>query len=385
MKIVVLGGYGVMGSSVVRDLVKGPDVERIIIAGRHINESRLHESIRKNHKVTGQIVDISDYQALIRLIKGNDVVINCVGPFYKFAIPTMKAAIEARVHYLDIMDDYDTTQAAFDLDKTAKDAGVAVCIGYGSSPGFGNIVARYAANKLDRVEEIRLLWGYAMNDPAGPSVLAHMFHALRGDVPQFLDGKLVYIPGGSGGEEVVDFGEKYGKCPVYYLGHPEPITMPRYFQGIKTVVNKGCFLPLWVNSLFLELLKRGFGDTEPIGLINNVNLPPESMVIHIMQSGSEFRKLVEESTTAPLNVVVKGTIGNKKVTYVYSSDGRMAPGTAIPASICAQMLARGEIKGSGILPPEACVDPVLFLSRFAQRGFRLHEQSIVAGEVELSE
>jgi len=382
MKVVVLGGCGIVGSSVVRDLIKGADVEKVIIADRMIREENLHESVKASNKISRQIVDIADFQALVEILKGNDVVINCVGPFYKSAIPTMKAAIEAGINYLDIMDDYDTTMASFDLDELAREAGISICIGFGSSPGFGNVVAKYAAEKLDQVDEIRLLWGFALNDPAGPGALAHTFHALRGEVPQYLDGKLVNVLGGSGGEEIVDFGEPYGKCPVYYWGHPEPITMPRYFKGVKTVVNKGCLLPLWVNGLFFDLIKHGFADREPVKMNGN-SIVPEDFIVQVMQKGASFRKQVEEYTTAPLDVVVKGKKGDEIVTYVYRSAGAMAPGTAIPASICAQMVGRGEIKEKGVLPPEACIDPKAFLSMFARRGFHLFEQKTVLGEAEI--
>jgi len=382
MRIIVLGGCGIMGSSVVRDLIKEPEIESVVVADKKIDITRLHKSAQESEKVSMQTLDVDDSGALVEAIKERDVVINCTGPFYRFGIPVMKAAIEAGINYLDIMDDYDTTLAAFDLDEAAKEAGISLCIGFGSSPGFGNVLARYAVDKLDQVDEIRLLWGYALNDPAGPSVLSHMFHALQGDVPQYLDGKLVSVPGGSGGEEIVNFLEPFGPCPVYYLGHPEPITMPRYFKGVKTVVNKGCFLPLWVNDLFFELIKRGFAEPESM-MIDEKPVVPEELLIQVMLHGTSFTKQVEEWTTAPLQVVVKGSKGNQAVTYAYESHGRMAPGTAIPASICAQMLARGEIKEKGVVPPEACVEPKKFLGEFAKKGFRLIEEKTVKGEAEI--
>ena len=382
MKIVVLGGFGVMGASTCRDVIKGPGVEKVIVAGRNIRMEGLHKSVQESDKVSTQAIDVNDHEAVVKLIKGNDVVINCTGPYYKYGIPIMKAAIEAGVNYLDVMDDYDTTLAAFDLDQPAKEAGLSLCIGFGSSPGFGNIIARYAVDKMDQVDEIRLLWGLAINDPYGPGVMSHMFHALRSDVPQFLDGKLVNVPGGSGGEEIVEFMEPYGKCPVYYLGHPEPITMPRYFKGIKTVVNKGCCLPLWVNDFIFDLIKRGIADREPI-TFDGKSVMPEDFLVQVMQTGATFRKQVEDYTTAPFMVMVKGREGNKAVTYVYESAGRMAPGTAIPASICAQMLGRGEIKEKGVLPPEACVDPKIFFGKFAERGFKLYERKTITGEAKI--
>ena len=380
MKMVILGGSGIMGASVARDLIKGKEVERVLVADKVVDPTKLHESVKKSEKVTTQTIDVNDHDALVKLMKGNDVVINCVGPFYKYAIPTMKAAIEAGVNYLDIMDDWDTTLAAFDLDEAAKKAGVAICIGYGSSPGFGNIAVRYAAEKMDQVDEVRLLWGFALNDPAGGGAVGHGFHSLRGEVPQYLDGKLVNVPADSGGEEIVDF-EEYGKHPVFYWGHPEPITIPRYIKGIKTVVNKGYFLPIWVHDMVMNSIKWGIADTEPI-MVGGNSIIPEDFVVQIMLKGATFKKLVEEDTTAPFICLVRGKEGNKPVTYSYYSAGRMAPGTAIPASICAQMLARGEINMKGVLPPEACVDPKVFFAKFAARGFVLNEKKTITEDIE---
>lgn len=369
-----------MGSSVVRDLIKGDEVEKVAIVDKKVDMTKLHESVRSSKKVSTQTVDVADFQALVKIIKGNDVVVNCVGPYYKYGLHTMKAAIEAGVNYLDIMDDYDTTLAAFDMDEPAKKAGLSLCIGFGSSPGFNNIIVKYAADKLNEVDEVRILWGYTLNDTGGTGVVIHMFHALQGNVPQYLDGKLVYVPAGSGIEEV-EFVEPFGKCPVYYVGHPEPITIPRYIKGVKTVVNKAGIIPLWGNQLFKELVERGFASDEPLTVGDN-SIIPEQFLAEFIQNSPSFKKHVEEWTTEPGKIIVKGKEGNKVVTYVYNSSGRMAPGTGIPASICAQMLARGEIKEKGVVAPEGCVDPKLFLARFAKKGFRLSETKVVTQEMQ---
>ncbi|MGD0352371.1 MAG: saccharopine dehydrogenase NADP-binding domain-containing protein [Dehalococcoidia bacterium] len=381
MKALILGGCGVMGSSVARDLIKSDDITEVILADRRIDMAKMHKSLQNSKKVSTQTIDVAEFKALVRLIKGNDVVINCVGPFYKYAISIMKATIEAGVNYLDIMDDYDTTIAAFkEMDQPARKAGLSLCIGFGSSPGFGNIIVKYAADKLDEVDEVRILWLGAINDPSGTGAMAHAFHCLKGEHPQYLDGKLVNVAGFDG-EEEFDFGEPYGKCPVYYFGHPEPITIPRYIKGVKTVVNKGGFLPLWFNQLIKELIARGFAEDEPI-LVGSASVVPIDFVTSIIGQSPILRKQVEAYTTAPFSAVIKGKEGNKNVTYVYSSGGgAMAPGTAIPASICAQMLARGDIKVKGVVAPEGCIDPNAFFREFARRGFRLSETKTVTEEI----
>jgi saccharopine dehydrogenase (NAD+, L-lysine-forming) len=292
----------------------------------------------------------------------------------------MKATIEAGVNYIDIMDDYDVTLAAFDLDEPAKKAGLSLCIGFGSMPGFTNVIVKYAADKLDEVDDISLYWLYTLNDTGGAGVIAHMFHALQGNVPQFLNGELVAVPAGSGVEEV-EFLEPFGRCEVYYIGHPEPITIPRYIKGVKNVVNKAGVMPAWGNQLFRDLMQHGFVSEEPI-LVEGVPVAPQKFIAEFMLNSPTFKEEVAEWRTEPGKTIVKGKKNGRPVTYIYESSGRMAPGTGIPASICAQMLGQGEITAKGVVAPEGCVDPRQFLTKFAEVGFVLHETKIETHEAE---
>ena len=45
---------------------------------------------------------------------------------------------------------------------------------------------------------------------------------------------------------------------------------------------------------------------------------------------------------------------------------------AIPLSIGAQMIARGDIKERGVLPPESVIDPALFFAELKKRGINIH-------------
>ncbi len=65
-----------------------------------------------------------------------DVVINYAGPFYKTAVAVARAAVESKVNYIDICDDYEAAEILFasDIDKAAKDAGITVLTGMGLIP-----------------------------------------------------------------------------------------------------------------------------------------------------------------------------------------------------------------------------------------------------------
>ena len=48
--------------------------------------------------------------------------------------------------------------------------------------------------------------------------------------------------------------------------------------------------------------------------------------------------------------------------------------TAISAAIGAEMLARGDIKAKGVLPPEACIEPEPFIAELTKRNIRIQEK-----------
>ena len=50
-------------------------------------------------------VDARSRESLVSAMRGANVVLNCVGPFYRFGPPILEAAIEARVDYVDVCDD----------------------------------------------------------------------------------------------------------------------------------------------------------------------------------------------------------------------------------------------------------------------------------------
>jgi len=45
---------------------------------------------------------------------------------------------------------------------------------------------------------------------------------------------------------------------------------------------------------------------------------------------------------------------------------------AIPLSIGAQMIARGDIKDRGVYPPESVIDPAIFFAELKKRGIKIH-------------
>ncbi len=202
-------------------------------------------------------MDVNDHDGMVNTFKETDVVINCAGPFYKTAVPVAKAAVEAKVNYIDICDDYEGTEILFnsEIDKMAREAGITVLTGMGSDPGTNNVLVKWYADRLDSVDEIYLYWVVSIAELAG-AAWDHSLHMTLGKVPQYLNGELVHVEGGT---EVVaeEFLEPLGTCHVRYVGHPQPLTIPKYIKGVKNVVIKGALIPLWVDELIKQQKDTG--------------------------------------------------------------------------------------------------------------------------------
>jgi lysine 6-dehydrogenase len=381
MHVLVVGGCGAMGQAVALDLVKQGQVEKVVLGDISIDPARLREKLRGNPKASLAKVDVNDRAGLIKAMKGADIVINCAGPFYKTAVAVAGAAVEARVNYIDICDDYEAAKILFDsdIDAAAREAGITVLTGMGSDPGTNNVIVKWYADHLDRVDEVSLFWVVSIADLSEGAAWDHSLHMIIGKLPQYLDGKLEYVDGGTG-EETAHFLEPLGTCQVRYVGHPQPLTIPRYIKGVKRVVIKGALIPLWVDQLIKEQRESGFLSKEPVE-VNGAPVAPYDLTLKLWGTIPNDRD--RGPVASGLKVIVKGERDGKGVTYTADIVGRMAPGTGLPASIAALMLHAGEVKAKGLVAPEGCIDPEKFLKALLQRGARIHQTETIASMIQL--
>jgi lysine 6-dehydrogenase len=375
MRALIIGGAGGMGQGVARDLVKQERVSGVILADLYPDQERLSAKLRESEKTTLVKMDVNDHDAMVTAFRDVDVVINTAGPFYKTAVPVAKAAVAAKVNYIDICDDYEGTEILFnsEIDQLAKEAGITVLTGMGSDPGTNNVLVKWYADRLDEVDDIYLYWVVSIAELAG-AAWDHSLHMTLGKIPQYINGKLVYVEGGT---DVVaeQFLEPLGTCHVRYVGHPQPLTLPKYIKGVKNVIIKGALIPLWVDELIKEQKDTGFLNTEPIH-IKGVAVTPYDMALKLWETIPVGRDNGPQSSG--LKVIVKGTRNGDAVTYTADMVGRMAPGTGLPASIAALMMNAGDVAEKGVVAPEGCIDPDKFLAAFIARGARIYQTETIA-------
>lgn len=381
MKVFIVGGGGNVGQEVALRLIRQEEIESIILGDVNTDPTCLRDRLRKSRKTSLVKIDANDQKSLTGMLKDADVAVNCAGPFLKTAVTVAGAAVEAGVDYIDICDDYEAVDIllASDIDKAAKEAGITVLTGMGSDPGTNNIIAKWYADRLDRVDEISLFWAVGIAELAGAAAWEHSLRMTTGKIPQFLDAKLEYVEGGAG-EETVQFSEPLGPCTVRYVGHPQPLTMPRYIKGLKNVVVKGALLPGWVDRLLREQKETGLLSKTPID-VHGMKVAPYDLALRLWDTIPQNRD--QGPSSSGLKVVVKGERKGKEVTYTADMVGGMASGTGLPASIAVLMLGAREIRAKGVVAPEGCIDPEKFLAALLQSGARIRQTETITSIIEV--
>jgi len=341
-------------------------------------------------------VDITERQNLRAVLSGAALVFNAVGPFYKSALPVIDAAIETRVDYMDINDDHDVA-AQLVLDPSyhqrATEAGIKILIGFGHGPGLQNVLARLGADRLDRVNAIRLCaivpFAFRLFSPA---VLDHMFHVLGGESTQYLEGQYQKMSGMTGARKV-SFLPPFRTYTAHYWGHGEPITVPHFIPGVKEVSGRFAFFPQAGNDLMGRLIDLGFGSRDPVP---ELGISPLKFLTHYAASeagGKHFTMNTGEEPFKYANQVeVEGTRNGSRVRMIFEqhgsfgedekllSEGHAAAGHSFdPTPTCARIaiesLLGGELKGTGVLAPEACLDPERYVREVVREtGMALHER-----------
>lgn len=352
-KVVVLGGAGGMGSMAVKDLVLNENCKQIIIADADVNAAnRIKDEINSDN-VFVQQVDVTDNQGLVQLLTGAEIVINFIGPFYKYAPMIIRACIKAKTNYVDICDDFDAAEIILEMDQEVKKAGITVLTGMGTSPGLTNILAKMGMNELDLTEEIDMNW--VMGDSeTGSAVLYHFFHCGTGVVPGYKDGKKTMIkPFKEDGSVTINFPEPLNQVKVYDIGHPEPITFPYFYPDVKKVSNKGTLLPSEIVDKIKLLFDLGFGSIKEMDF-QGVKISPRDFAVKYIQENPEFMEVDGSHGFGGLKVIVKGIKDGAETSYVYTTvtSESTAESVAIPAVAGAKLIVTGKVKNNGVIAPE---------------------------------
>ena len=283
MRILIVGGAGLMSAGTVRDLLsdRSSGITKVIAADSNSDRLAALKNTLSDPRLETRQFDVSDRAALLSLLQECDICVNGVPTFAGFQMHIFEACLAARRTYTDYggMGVYTVQQKAA-CDQW-KQAAVTAVIGLGSDPGMSNIICRAVADQLDTIDRINLYWA-ATKHPADspvlvpPYSLSTLLAEYANPSKQFLDGRLQDVPPQSG-TETIDLPAPWGRTTFIYSQHSEPLTVP-FAEGIK---EKGIREFTWKLSLphrdhqaWIGLVKAGFRpDDDPIQ-VHGVSVKP---------------------------------------------------------------------------------------------------------------
>lgn len=388
MRYVVLGGAGAMGRITVRDLFETAVDAEILIADYNLESAQKLARSYRSPRVKAAFVDVLDLQATSRLLRGAFAVINSVQ--YEYNLHVMKAALRARTHYLDLGGLFHMTRRQLKLHSRFKKAGLTAILGIGAAPGITNVLARFAADQLDRVREIHIRLGSidetkVINPPplASSYSIQTILEEFSYPPAVFTTGRFKFVEPMSGEEEVI-FPAPVGRQYPMHTIHSEIATLPLTYKnkGISEVSFKIAFDRDFTEKVRF-LRDVGLASEKPVA-VKGVKVAPRDLLVRLI------RTLPKPVTRGPLKeyeiirVVVKGKKDGKAQTWIVDCHTRGMPkwgigldiDTGSPPSIAAQMLAAGEIKARGAVPAEVAIEPKLFFAELKKRKMEVRYRRI---------
>ena len=377
MKIVVLGGAGKMGCIAVQDLAGDRRVKVVVIADREQGQARIVAETIGSPKVSIRPVDLTNQDALLAVLSGADACVNAT--VYYFNLMVMEACLKAGVPYTDMGGLFHNTRKQLELNDRYAEAGVCAVLGTGSAPGVPNIQARYAADRLDTVESIRIYDGIKSQLPES----VNFAYAVPTIVDELTESPMVFRDGEFLAREPLSEFEDYwftpplGLLPMHLSLHSEVATLPITFgdKGIKE-----CFFKINYWGMGKQTVEKirvladfGFAGREAVE-VGGQRVIPRDLLVKLM---SRYVPPLTDFMAAPKNrppdwvkeivTEIQGLEGGRAVTYrlgTLTCKGALPTGV-VPARTAIWM-AQGRIS-PGVHPPEAALDPVPFFKELEER------------------
>ena len=393
MRILLVGAGGV-GSAVTAIAGRRDFVEHLVVADYDVSRAEKAVAAAGDARFVAAHVDAADEDAVRALLAEHrcDVLLNATDP--RFVMPLFRAALAARVHYLDMAMSlsrphperpYQATgvklgDEQFELAGEWEVADRLALVGIGVEPGLSDVFARYAADHLfAEIDEL------GVRDGADLTVRGYDFAPsfnIWTTIEECLNPPVVwerdrgwFTTEPFSEPEVFEFPEGIGPVECVNVEHEEVLLMPRWIDARRVTFKYG------LGTEFIDVLrtlhKLGLDSTTPVR-VRDAEVAPRDVVAAVLPDPAGLGELMTGKTCAGLWVSGTGTDGRPRQVYLYhvvdnawsmAEYGSQAVvwQTAVNPVVALELLATGRWRGSGVLGPEA-FDAVPFLDLLTAYG-----------------
>jgi saccharopine dehydrogenase-like NADP-dependent oxidoreductase len=272
---------------------------------------------------------------------------------------------------------FHVTRQQLQLQDQYQSSGVSAILGIGTAPGITNVQARYAADRLDSVESIKIY--------DGSRQVRKVTDRFTYAVPTIID-ELTLQPVVRGRvhlcqplSELEDywFTAPIGLKPVHLSLHSEVATLPLTYRskGIRE-----CFFKINYWGMSKDTVEKiqvladyGFGGREPITVKGQQVVPYDLMLALLGDRVLPISDYLAPALFSPpewtqeMATEVRGRKdGQEMLVQVRTLTCKSALPTGVAPAIAAIWLAQGRIP-PGVHAPESAIDPEPFFEELKQR------------------
>ncbi|HEY0787149.1 MAG TPA: saccharopine dehydrogenase C-terminal domain-containing protein, partial [Thermoanaerobaculia bacterium] len=355
-------------STIVRDLARQPDLEVRVV---DVSEENL-AAVGSAARVERRRGDLATPSGVREAIAGCDAVVGAVPG--RLGTAMLRTVIEERKPVADISF---APENPLELDGLARDRGVTAIVDCGVSPGLSNLAVGRAFAKLGMLDDAVIFVGGRPVERRWPYEYRIVFSATDVIEEYTRPARLV-----EGGRLVVKEA----------LSEPEPVDIPGVgtleafnTDGLRTLLQtvratnmKEKTLRYPGHAERMRMLRDTGFFADAAVRVGEVEIAPRALTETLLFRA--WKRPAGEEELTVLRVVAVGEAGRRPVRYTFdlfdrtdtaTGETSMARTTGFPCSIMVQMLARGEFRRPGILPPERFAgDDVVYEKLVAELGKR---------------
>jgi saccharopine dehydrogenase (NAD+, L-lysine-forming) len=390
MRLLILGAGGV-GSAAARIAARRPFLSAVVVADYDLARAERAVAAAGDDRFVAIGLDASDQPAIEQAIAAHhvDAVLGATDP--RFTMPIFRAALAARVHYLDMAmslsrphptDPFAQTgvklgDEQFALGDEWSGSGRIALVGMGVEPGLADVFARYAADHLfAEIDEA------GVRDGANLVVDGYAFapsFSIWTTIEECLNPPVIYEKDRGwfttepfSEPEVFDFPEGIGPVECVNVEHEEVLLIPRWVDAKRVTFKYG------LGEEFISVLKTlqllGLDRTEKVR-VGSVEVSPRDVVAACLPDPASLGDRMTGKTCAGLWVRGTGVDGTARSTYLYHvvdnewsmreyGSQAVVWQTAVNPIVALELISDGTWQGAGVLGPEA-FDAVPFLDLLA--------------------
>ncbi|RRI06504.1 saccharopine dehydrogenase family protein [Mesorhizobium tamadayense] len=382
MKIAVLGGLGLQGRAAIADLVASAGVEEVVCVDTAPDGAARLGGLTDLGRVRFVVPEGAIGTVLADVLTGVDAAIDLLPQ------PLMREAVQAAIATQTPLVTTNYSKAIADLAPAAEKAGVSIMTECGLDPGIDLVLYVRAARQFDTITSIDSYCGGIPEPKAIAKPLCYkvswnfdmVLASQNRDSVMIEDGGRVEVPAGRQHDNhFIHEIEVAGLGRLEAFPNGDALHYVEMLAAAKELRRSGRYTLRWPGwSEFWAPLKE-------LGFLSEDKLPglgtsPREFLGRLL--GPQLQYGADEKDLCVMRNVFSGAQGGRGKTVtsdliierdLQSGLFGMSLGVGYPASIVAQMLARGDIATSGLLNPLLHVPDGRFLDQLAMRGIRVTE------------